>query len=63
MLLLYLWRKVRLLFNENSVLVRVWFGAVLAGTYKFKQVPALSNMKEEVGKKLVEIGYDIENEE
>jgi len=54
---------VRLLFNENSVLVRVWFGAVLAGTYKFKQVPALSNMKEEVGKKLVEIGYDIENEE
>ena len=51
------------MFNENSVLVRVWFGAVLAGTYKFHQVPNLSNMKTEVGKKLVEIGYDIENED
>lgn len=50
------------MFNADSVLVRVWFGAVMAGTYKFSQVPALSNMKEEVGKKLIEIGYDIENE-
>lgn len=51
------------MFNENSVLVKVWFGAVLAGTYKFYQVPNLSNLKEEVGKKLIEMGYDIENEE
>ncbi len=51
------------MFNENSILVRVWFGAVLAGTYKFHQVPNLSNMKTEVGKKLIEIGYDIENED
>lgn len=51
------------MFNENSMLVKIWFGAVLAGTYLFSQVPDLSNLKEEVGKKLVEIGYDIENEE
>lgn len=51
------------MFNQDSVLVRVWFGAVMAGTYKFSQVPNLSNMKEKVGKKLVEIGYDIENEQ
>lgn len=50
------------MFNQDSVLVRVWFGVVMAGTYKFSQVPNLSNLKEEVGKKLVEIGYDIENE-
>ncbi len=50
------------MFNENSMLVRVWFGAVLAGTYPFGMVPNLSNLKEEVGKKLIEIGYDIENE-
>lgn len=50
------------MFNENSMLVKIWFGAVLAGTYKFAQVPNLSNLRDEVGKKLVEIGYDIENE-
>lgn len=47
------------MFNQNSVLVRVWFSAVLAGTYKYSQVPDLSNLREEVGKKLIEIGYDI----
>ncbi|URN85889.1 hypothetical protein [Acetobacterium wieringae] len=50
------------MFNANSMLVRVWFGAVLAGTYKYGQVPNLSNLRDEVGKKLIEIGYDIENE-
>lgn len=47
------------MFNENSILVRVWFGAVLAETYTYPQVPNLSNLRDEVGKKLVEIGYDI----
>lgn len=47
------------MFNENSVLVKVWFSAVLAGTYTYEQVPNVSNLREEVGKKLTEIGYDI----
>lgn len=50
------------MFNANSVIVKVWFSAVLAGTYKYSQVPNLSNLRDEVGKKLIEIGYDIENE-
>lgn len=50
------------MFNENSMLVRTWFTVVLSGAYKYNQVPNLSNLREEVGKKLVEIGYDIENE-
>lgn len=50
------------MFNENSMLTRTWFGAVLAGTYPYSMVPNLSNLREEVGKKLTEIGYDIENE-
>ena len=51
------------LFNENSMLVRTWFSVVLSGAYKFHQVPNLSNLREEVEKKLIEVGYDIENEE
>lgn len=50
------------MFNENSMLVRTWFSVVLSGAYKFKDVPNLSNLREEVEKKLIEIGYDIENE-
>lgn len=50
------------MFNEDSVIVKVWFSAVLAGTYKYSQVPNLSNLREEVGKKLIQVGYDIENE-
>lgn len=50
------------MFNENSMLVKIWFGAVLAGTYPFAQVPNLSNLREQVELKLVEIGYDTENE-
>lgn len=61
-LLLIPWKVVRIMFNANSVLVRVWFGAVLAGTYKYSQVPDLQNLRDEVGKKLIEIGYDIDNE-
>lgn len=47
------------MFNENSGLVKIWFGAVLNGTYKYQQVPALSNLRDEVGNKLTDIGYDI----
>ena len=46
------------MFNENSAIVKIWFTAVLAGTYPYSQVPNLSNLREEVGKKLTEIGYD-----
>jgi len=50
------------MFNENSVCVKVWFTAVLGGAYKFKDVPNLSNLRDEVEKKLNEVGYDAENE-
>ncbi|MEH6944768.1 hypothetical protein [Bacillus sp. JJ722] len=48
------------MFNENSIVVRVWFTAVLAGTYTFAQVPNLSNLRDVVGAKLTEFGYVIE---
>ena len=50
------------MFNENSIVVKTWFTAVLSGVYKYSDVPNLLNLREEVGKKLTEIGYDIENE-
>lgn len=50
------------MFNENSICVKVWFSAVLAGTYKFADVPDLLNLRDEVGKKLTQMGYDIDNE-
>lgn len=51
------------MFHANSQLVKIWFSAVMAGTYKYKDVPNLSNLREEVGKKLIEIGYDINEED
>lgn len=48
------------MFNKDSQIVKVWFTAVLSGgVYKFKDVPNLSNLREEVGKRLTEVGYDI----
>lgn len=47
------------MFNQDSAVVKIWFTAVLAGTYKYSQVPNLSNLRDEVGKKLTEFGYDI----
>lgn len=47
------------MFNQNSEVVKIWFTAVLTGTYKYSDVPKLSNLREEVGKKLTEFGYDI----
>jgi len=49
--------------NENSIVVRTWFSAVMSGVYKYSQVPNLSNLREEVAKKLIAMGYDIENED
>jgi len=51
------------MFNENSSVVRTWFSAVLGGVYPYSMVPNISNLREEVGKKLIQIGYDIENED
>lgn len=51
------------MFNENSVIVKVWFTAVLSGVYKYRDVPDLSNLRAVVGQKLTEFGYDIENED
>lgn len=51
-----LWKGVNNMLNENSMLTRTWFGAVLAGTYPYSMAPNLSNLREEVSKKLVEIG-------
>lgn len=50
------------MFNENSIVVRTWFSAVLSGTYKYAQVPNVSNLREVVGIKLTQIGYDINAE-
>lgn len=50
------------MFNENSIVVRTWVNAVLGGVYPYSMVPNASNLREEVGKKLIEAGYDIENE-
>lgn len=51
------------MFNENSMLTRTWFGAVLSGVYPYSKVPNLSNLRVVVGEQLVKIGYDIENED
>lgn len=50
------------MFNKNSGLVKIWFGAVLNGTYEYKDVPNLSNLRPVVGEQLTNMGYDINNE-
>ena len=50
------------MFNENSICVKVWFSAVLGGTYKFSDVPDLLNLRDEVSKKLKQMGYDVNKE-
>lgn len=49
------------MFTEDSYIVKVWYGAVLSGAYQYSQVPDLSNLREVVGQKLIETGYDINN--
>lgn len=52
------------MFTKNSIIVKVWFSAVLAGNpYKYKDVPNLSNLRAVVGEMLTEIGYDINEPE
>jgi len=51
------------MFNKDSIVVKTWFSAVLGGVYEYKDVPNLLNLRIEVGKLLVEMGYDIENAE
>lgn len=46
------------MFNQDSQLVKIWVTLVLAGSYTFSQVPELFNLREEVEKKLNEVGYD-----
>lgn len=51
------------MFNKNSGLVKIWFGAVLNETYTYEQVPKLSNLREAVDEQLTDMGYDIKNED
>lgn len=52
------------MFNKNSGLVKIWFGAVLneESPYKFADVPNLSNLRPVVKEQLHLMGYDTENE-
>ena len=50
------------MFNENSGLVKLWFGAVMTGTYKYADVPNLSNLRDQGKTKVEEMGYNTENE-
>lgn len=52
------------MFNKNSSLVKIWFGAVLnpESTYTYKDVPKLSNLREVVKEVLIEYGYDVDAE-
>ena len=53
------------MFNKNSGLVKIWFGAVLNpdSKYMYKDVPDLSNLREVVGESLIDMGYDVTQEE
>lgn len=53
------------MFKKNSGLAKIWFGAVLNpdSSYKYKDVPDLSNLRAVVGDALTEIGYDINAED
>lgn len=42
------------MFNQKSAIVAIWVEAVEDGRYKREQVPKLSNLREEVYKKLDE---------
>lgn len=36
------------MFNENSIVAKIWAGKVKDGTYTLEQVPDLSNLREVV---------------
>lgn len=52
------------MFNKNSGLVKIWFGAVMnpESSYTYKDVPKLSNLRVVVKEVLIENGYDVEQE-
>ena len=52
-------------FNKNSGLTKIWFGAVLNpdSKYLYKDVPDLSNLREVVGESLIDMGYDVTQED
>lgn len=47
------------MFDEQSVIVEVWVKAVMGEAYTWEQVPNLSNLRSEVGKKLITLGFEI----
>jgi len=53
-----------LMFNKNSGLVKIWFGAVMnpESSYTYKDVPNLSNLRLVVKDVLTENGYDVNQE-
>ena len=52
------------MFNKNSGLVKIWFGAVMnpESWYTYTDVPNLSNLRTVVKEVLVENGYDVDHE-
>ena len=52
------------MFNKNSGLVKIWFGAVMnpESSYTYKDVPNLSNLRLVVKDVLTENGYDVNQE-
>lgn len=51
------------MFNSNSGLVKIWFKAVTDhdSQYEYKDVPKLSNLREEVYKK-IDTAYEFDKE-
>ncbi|MCP1355474.1 hypothetical protein [Aneurinibacillus migulanus] len=47
-------------FTKDSAVVQAWVRVIRNGGKSFEEVPALHNLREEVGKKL---GYPTESEE
>lgn len=50
------------MFDQDSRLVKIWVSLVLSGSYTYSQVPDLFNLRGEVEKKLIEIGYNTNQE-
>lgn len=48
-----------MIFNKNSITVKVWVTLVMAGTYTKEQVPRLFNLKDVVLEVLGELQGDV----
>ena len=44
-------------FNQKSGLVNLWANVIIEGSYKYEQVPNLLNLRVEVKKMLVTLGF------